>query len=224
MIAWIIGNGKSLTLTPPEKIKKPYVSFATNLIAKRYAASLWRPTYFVAVSDAAHKPEYLPYFQEGVNFCSMGAFISGGNQSLLYDHKGLPHTIIATYDDKPGWTDWDAEPMPKYCRWGMSHMVSFQLAAGMNPEAVYMIGFDGNFRPHELGDDPNHFDPDYWGKFQVERPKDPEFWTRMNTDHSIAHSVIKVEFEKAGIPLYNCTPNSAFKMHEYVPFEEVING
>jgi hypothetical protein len=106
----------------------------------------------------------------------------------------------------------------------MSHLVSFQLAEQMAPEAVYMIGFDGNFRPHELGDDPNHFDPGYWGKFQVERPKDKEFWTRMNTDHGIAHSVVKAEYEKRGIPLYNCTPGSAFTMHEYMDFEEAIRA
>ena len=223
MIVWIVGNGRSLEMTPPERIRKPYASFATNLIAKRYARTMWRPTWFVAVSDASKIDEYTELFRRGVAECKMGAFISDANRRVLYGHIGPPHSVIATYSDQPGWIKW-VEPKPQYCRWGMSHLVSFQLAAEMQPEAVYMIGFDGNFRPHELGDDPNHFDPGYWGKFQVERPKDPEFWTRMNTDHGIAHSVIKAKYEELDIPLYNCTPDSAFTMHEYVPFEEAIRG
>lgn len=223
MNAWIVGNGLSLNQTPPEKIRNG-VSFATNLIAKRFASHPWRPTFFVAVSDAPHKPEYLPYFLAGMHGATHGTFVSEENESVFSEEHNEIDTLIKTYDDQPGWIKFDNEGHRNFNRWGMSHMVSFQIAAEMVVRKVYMIGFDGNFGPHELGEDHNHFDNSYWGKFQVERPKDPEFWERMNRDHAIAHSVIKAEYEKLGIELYNCTPNSAFTMHEYMPFEDAINA
>jgi hypothetical protein len=224
MIVWIVGNGPSLKQTPPERIPKPHASFATNLIAKRFVNHPWRPTFFVAVSEAARIAEYQHLFEAGVAGARHGAYIADENWELLGDNHDR-HTDIRTYDDNPGWTRLNSDDgRLEFNRWGMSHMVSFQLAAYMLTRAVYLIGFDGNFGPYELGEDHNHFDESYWGKYQKSRPKDTAFWDRMNRDHAIAHSIVKVKYKKADIPIYNCTPNSAFTMHEYMPFEEAISG
>ena len=229
---WIVGNGPSLLQTPPELIKSGELSFATNMISRRFDEYSWRPDYYVAVSTAAHIPEYQPLIQRGVKEAKIKTYTIKDNYELLRAY-GLVY-VINTYEDQPGWirvtnTSIELQNKPysvdtlQLNRWGMSHMISFQVAKLLDADVVYLIGFDGNFKPladHDV--DTNHFDPLYWGKFQRMRIKDAEFWSRMNRDHGIAHSVVAAKMTEAGVKVYNCTPNSAFKMYEYKDFGEAI--
>lgn len=221
---WIVGNGKSLQQTPPERIHPDEITIATNLIAKRFDdAHPWRPDWYVAVSDGVHHAEYYQYFCRGVIEAKRGAIVSQQNMDILGKLSERVLEINVFDDNKPEWYRGDEY---SHCKFAMSHMVSFQLIAGLQHSSeIFLIGFDGNFRPQlEDGTDMCHFTDDYWGKYQQSRPKDPKFWERMNRDHMIAHSFIRSMEEKYDFKIYNCTPNSAYKMYDYMSFEEALDA
>jgi len=224
---WIVGNGKSLQQTPPERIPPDEVTFATNLIAKRFdVAHPWRPDWYVAVSDGVHHAEYYEYFCRGVVDAKIGAFIAERNMEILGKLSDKTLELRVFDGGKPEWIKEHEDGINSYCKFAMSHMVSFQLAASLlRPVEIFLIGFDGNFRPQlDNGTDVCHFTDDYWGKFQQTRPKDSKFWEQMNRDHMIAHSFIRSMEEKHNFKVYNCTPNSVYKMYDYMPFEEALNA
>jgi hypothetical protein len=220
---WIIGNGLSLRETPPEQIDKMECTFGTNLIAKRFDHA-WRPHYYIAISTGVHIPEYRPLFGLAAKETQWTTFVTPENEEIINEYTDLTNTINVYNEGKPDWYQGKEKDLA-FCNHAMSHLVSFQLANMMGYETMYLIGFDGNFKPQEKdGTDLNHFAKDYWGKFQQERPKDPEFWTRMNHDHMVAHSYVRSISEEKGFKVINCTPNSAYKMYDYMPFEEAIRG
>ncbi len=220
---WIVGNGLSLRETPPEMIDTLDCTFATNLIAKRFD-HVWRPHYYIAISTGVHIPEYRGLYGYAASETQWNTFVTSENFDIMSEYTDKISQIKVYNEGKPDWYRGKDHDFAM-CNHAMSHLVSFQLADIMGYETIYLIGFDGDFKPQEEdGRDLNHFAEDYWGEFQRQRPKDPEFWTRMNHDHMVAHSYIRSISEERSFKVINCTPNSAYKMYDYVPFEEAINA
>lgn len=220
---WIVGNGLSLQQTPPEMIDPLECTFATNLIAKRFDNNKWRPNYFIAISTGVHIPEYRGFYERAAAETRWNTFVTPENYDIISQYTDKTNRLNVYNEGKPDWHRGTGEGFA-FCNHALSHLVSFQLAEIMGYRTIYLIGFDGNFRPQEKdGTDPNHFAKDYWGEFQQKRPKDPEFWTRMNQAHLVAHSYVRSISEEKGFKVVNCTPNSAYKMYDYMPFEEAIS-
>ena len=197
----IVGNGGSLNDVPPESLSD--ISFATNLISKRFDDYPWRPDFYVAVSDAAGISEYSDYIIRGISEAKQHSFVSWNNRHLV---KNIPNaTLIAAHEYPIQWSD-DVDYI--VCRWGMSHLVTFQIVAYMGFRTVHLTGFDLNFRPIEDGVDPNHFTDNYWGKYQAHRQEMGRAkYEQMNRDHLAAHKIVAENCERLGITVVDHTPN-----------------
>lgn len=215
-------------------IREYETTFATNLIAKRFdEGHPWRPDWYVAVSDAPHNPEYYQYFCRGVLGARQGSIVSEENWDLLGDLSTLALSVRVFSEGKPEWVrsiesstdEGSFDDGYEYCKYAMSHLVTFQAAVLMGFDTLFLIGFDGNFRPQlEDGTDVCHFTENYWSDFQQNRPKDEEFWTRMNHGHMVAHSFVRSMEEEHNFKVINCTPDSVYKMYDYMPFKEALRA
>jgi hypothetical protein len=98
--------------------------------------------------------------------------------------------------------------------------VAMQLAYHMGFETVVLIGVDHSFatkgRPHAVvvseGDDPNHFDPKYFGKgFRWQLPD-------LETSE-VAYRMAKAQFERDGRRIVDATIGGKLQVFPKVDYE-----
>jgi hypothetical protein len=159
---FILGNGPSLKNTDLSLLKNE-VTFGMNRIYLAFEDMGFPTTYFVSVNDLV-----IEQCAEDIQHLPVPRFISwrGGKQWLQPD-KDL-FFLYSTYSGPKFATDirnrlWESATVT---------YVSLQLAYYMGFEEVILIGVDHSFatkgKPNTTivseGDDPNHFDPKYFGK------------------------------------------------------------
>ncbi|MCL1595604.1 MAG: glycosyltransferase [Actinomycetia bacterium] len=107
-------------------------------------------------------------------------------------------------------------------------IMNLQLAYYMGFTEVILIGMDFSYTVPEssevkgthitsMGDDPNHFHPDYFGKGKVW--KDPKL-ERVLASYALA----KQMFEADGRRIVNATPGGNLHLFDRVPFEELFSA
>jgi hypothetical protein len=160
--AFIIGNGPSLKQTDLRKLKGEF-TFGLNRIYLMFPELGFSTTYFVSVNDLV-----IEQCKDDISALPMPKFLSW--RSRRFFQKGpLPATFLYTTYDNPAFTRdvrrrvWESATVT---------YVALQLAFHMGFKRVILVGVDhssnvpgkANTTIVSQGDDPNHFNPAYFGK------------------------------------------------------------
>jgi hypothetical protein len=194
--AFIIGNGPSLKQTDLGRLKGE-ITFGLNRIYLMFPQLGFSSTYFVSVNDLV--------IQQCVNDISalpMPRFLSWRSQRF-FPTGPLPATFLYTTYDNPAFARdvrrrvWESATVT---------YVALQLAFHMGFKQVILVGVDHNSNvPGKAnativsqGDDPNHFDPAYFGKgFRWQLP---DFETS-----EIGYRLARQAYESAGRQVLDAT-------------------
>jgi hypothetical protein len=158
---FIIGNGPSLKQTDLSKLKNEY-TFGMNRMYLAFPDLGFSTTYYVSMNDLV-----IEQCAQDIRGLEIPKFLSWRGRQWIEpdDHTQF---IYTTYTG-PGFTPditgrvWESATVT---------YVALQLAFYMGFSTVILIGVDHNFvsqgKPNTTvvsqGDDPNHFDPNYFGK------------------------------------------------------------
>ena len=159
--AFIIGNGPSLKQTDLSKLKGEF-TFGLNRIYLMFPELGFGTTYFVSVNDLV-----IEQFRDDMAALPMPKFLSRRSHRF-FPTGPLPATFLYTTYDNPTF----ARDV-RYRVWESATVtyVTLQLAYHMGFEQVILVGVDhsgsvagkANSTIVLQGDDPNHFDPRYFG-------------------------------------------------------------
>lgn len=174
---FIIGNGPSLNRTPLEKLNNDY-TFAVNRIYLLFSKIKWKPTFYTThdwrfipdnVDEINALKDMIFFFPE--NFRSV---LRSGNDVYWYWTKNSIHSNEEfSHDITNG-----------VMLGGTVIFITIQIARYLGFDPIYLIGVDAdytipktvkqegkvlddgnkNFLESTQDDDPNHFDPKYFGK------------------------------------------------------------
>ena len=160
--AFIIGNGPSLKKTDLNKLKDEY-TFGLNRIYLMFPELGFQTTYFVTVNDLV-----IEQCKDDISALPMPKFLSWRSHRF-FPTGSLPATFLYTTYDNPAFAH-DV----RYRVWESATVtyVALQLAYHMGFEQVILVGVDhrsfvtgkANATIVSKGDDPNHFNPAYFGK------------------------------------------------------------
>lgn len=189
---YVIGNGPSLKHEPIDKLLS-LPTFGTNRFR------LFHPTFYVCVNPLVieqNKREIADRIHHSIMFVRSGMGLPGYQ---------LQKSIQAPFSYNP--LEWINEGYTVT-------YVCLQLAYWMGFTTVYLVGVDHRYTfdgaPNETkvmqGDDPNHYDPDY---FKGQKWQNPDL-ANSEKYYKIARSV----FEADGRRIVNLTPNSALDVFE----------
>lgn len=194
--AFIIGNGPSLKQTDLGRLKGE-ITFGLNRIYLMFPQLGFSSTYFVSVNDLV--------IQQCVNDISalpMPKFLSWRSHRF-FPRGPLPANFLYTTYDNPAFARdvrrrvWESATVT---------YVALQLAFHMGFKQVILVGVDHNSNvPGKAnativsqGDDPNHFDPAYFGKgFRWQLP---DFETS-----EIGYRLARQAYESAGRQVLDAT-------------------
>ncbi len=158
---FIVGNGPSLKKMDLGKLKGEY-TFGMNRIYMAFPDMGFETSYYVCMNDLV-----VEQCAADIRSLRMPRFISWRGRRWVAREPGL-NFLYSTYTG-PGFTHdltgrvWESATVT---------YVALQLAFYMGFSTVYLIGVDHNFvtqgKPNTTvvsqGDDPNHFNPGYFGK------------------------------------------------------------
>ena len=160
--AFIIGNGPSLKQTDLSRLKNEF-TFGLNRIYLMFPELGFGTTYFVAVNDLV-----IEQCVQDICALPMPKFLSWRTHNTF--HSGpLPANFLYTTYDNPAFAGdvrgrvWESATVT---------YVALQLAFHMGFAQVILVGVDHNSNVAgkanttivSQGDDPNHFNPGYFGK------------------------------------------------------------
>ncbi len=160
--AFLIGNGPSLKNTDLSKLKNE-ITFGLNRIYLMFPELGFGTTYFVTVNDLV-----IEQCRDDITSLPMPKFLSWRSHRF-FPTGPLPATFLYTTYDNPNFaTDargrlWESATVT---------YVTMQLAYHMGVSQLILVGVDhtgsvpgkANSTIVSQGDDPNHFDPRYFGK------------------------------------------------------------
>ena len=194
--AFIIGNGPSLKLTNLSRLRNEF-TFGLNRIYLMFPELGFHTTYFVTVNDLV-----IEQCRDDIISLPMPKFLSWRTHGL-FPAGPAPATFLYTTYDNPAfardvrWRVWESATVT---------YVALQLAFHMGFQQVVLIGVDhssavpgkANTTIVSQGDDPNHFNPAYFGKgFRWQLP---DFGTS-EIGYRLAHDAYK----KAGRQVMDAT-------------------
>ncbi len=193
---FIIGNGPSLRQTDLSLLKDE-VTFGLNRIYLLFPELGFKTSCLVSVNDLV-----LEQCAEEIKALEMPKFITWRARRWLSND---PHTVFMD-TDYTGLENFSADAAGRVFEGFTVTYVALQLAFHMGFDEVILIGVDHNFTTRgpanatvvSMGDDPNHFTPNYFGKgFKWQLP-DLEGSER-------AYRLAKEAYEKAGRRVVDAT-------------------
>lgn len=208
----IVGNGPSLKKTPLEKIDM--VTIAMNKINILFDKTEWRPDIIVCVNGLVIR-QNLEFFN------STDIVLVLPVKSLYLGIKKRRNIIFVRVADS---LDFEAD-LKKHMGIGFTvTFACFQVAAFINAKTVNVVGVDhyfkstSNEKPHEIkvmvGDDENHFDPNYF-KGQL--------WGYPDLDGSEkAYLTAKQYFDSKKVPVTDYTINGKLTIFKKGDIQEII--
>lgn len=214
---FLIGNGPSLNETDLEVLKHE-VTFAVNGFFLKSKDLEWTPTFYLIEDHlvAEDRAPWVNAFNGPIKLfpAYLGYAFPQSADTIFYNHrprKSFPHGFDFSLEaDKVTYTG---------CTVTFSML---QLAAYLGFEEIYLIGVDATYsipsdaqdgEAYSVGvldmksDDPNHFDPDYFGKgFR---------WHDPQVDKMIeAYQEANRALEGTGQTIYNATIGGALEVFE----------
>jgi FkbM family methyltransferase len=222
---FIIGNGPSLNKMPLELLKNEY-TFCTNRFYLMYPKISWRPSFYT-VCDWRVASDVTPEIDE----------LQGTHKFYPERFRGLlkNNNDVTWYYHSPGTGDeakfsFDATRGIRGA--GSVTGSAIQLAFHMGFEKVYLIGCDADYRitntvkqtgedkfgngigfqlTSTQNDDPNHFDPSYFGTGRK--------WHDPNVPRMISgYEQCKHGFETANRQIFNATIGGKLEVFKRVDF------
>lgn len=199
---FIIGNGPSLNKTPIERMASE-VTIGCNGIFLLFERMGYQPTYYTVedVLVAKDRREEIGRIQG-----STRVFPFDLKGLLLPGQQALWVQFIRKYSDFPRFTD----DFVREAYWGGTvTYLNLQLAVHLGCNPIYLVGIDHNYKTDvpvkkegsvwtSQADDPNHFDPNYFGKGYR--------WHDPNVERMEQAYVKAREYAKArGIQILNAT-------------------
>jgi glycosyltransferase involved in cell wall biosynthesis len=222
---FLIGNGPSLNQTDLSMLKNE-VTFAVNGFFLKAQELDWLPTFY-CVEDhlvAEDRAPWINDFHGPVKFfpAYLGYMFGADADTVFYNHrprKSYPHGFDFSMEaDRITYTG---------CTVTFSLM---QLAAYLGFEEIYLVGVDASYdipkdaeesKDYGTGvldmksDDPNHFDPNYFGKGF--RWHDPQVEKMVE-----AYAEAKKTLTGTGQTIYNATIGGKLEVFERVAFDRLF--
>ena len=222
---FLIGNGPSLNETDLSVLKDE-VTFAVNGFFLKAKELDWTPTFYLVEDHlvAEDRVKFINEFKGPIKLfpAYLGYMFEASEDTIFYNHrprKSYPHGFdFSTEADKITYTG---------CTVTFSMM---QIAAYLGFEEIHLIGVDASYslpsdakesKDYGVGvldmqsDDPNHFDPDYFGKGY--RWHDPQV-DKMVEAYSEARRVL----QGTGQTIYNSGIGGQLEVFERRKFHEIF--
>ena len=210
--AFVIGNGPSLNRMDLSPLKRE-MTFGLNRLYLAFEKLGFHTTYFVSVNRLV-----LEQFGSDISQLPMPKFVSWDHRDLMAPR---PDTLYIRSRGRPSFsTDvrrgaWEGATVT---------YTALQLAYFMGFHQVILIGVDHSFAtsgaPHQEvvseTDDPNHFQPDYFGKGVR--------WQLPNLEVSrLAYGLARREFERAGRSILDATVGGKLNVFPKVSYADVVS-
>jgi glycosyltransferase involved in cell wall biosynthesis len=222
---FLIGNGPSLNRTDLDMLKNE-VTFAVNGFFLKAENLDWKPTFYVVEDHlvAEDRAKWINEFKGPIKLfpAYLGYMFEKSDDTIFYNHrprKSYPHGYDFSLEaDKITYTG---------CTVTFSMM---QLAAYFGFEEIYLIGVDASYqipddakegKDYGVGvldmksDDPNHFDPNYFGKGF--RWHDPQVEKMVE-----AYGEARRTLEGTGQTIYNATVGGMLEVFERRDFSTLF--
>ncbi len=224
---FLIGNGPSLNNTPLYLLKNEY-TIAFNRFNLFFERLNWKPTFYSVIDAVVAKDmaEEINLIVPEVKYAFFPDIHSDGT-----NFKSFIHSKDNVFWLKPKSGDYTLK-LPKIVFGGTVSFSAIQILIYMGFKEIVLIGVDMNYKIHttvdtfdgntitaKYDDDPNHFDPRYFG------------WNRSyHQPDDVALKNMFAAFEKAAllakennIKIINAGYNSAVKSFPKIEFESLFN-
>ena len=228
---FIMGNGPSLNRTPLELLENDYV-FGVNRISLLFERISWRPTFFTAFDIRVvpdNKEEFaaldVPYKFFSARYKTM---LGENDNHFWYHTKGHYEGFEPCFEP--------TAPYSGFGGGGTIGIIAIELSYYMGFEEIYLIGTDVSYSIPETviqsgqakfgdgvkleltstrDDDPNHFDPRYFGKDKK--------WHNPNVrEMKIGFARAASYLERRGAVLRNATVGGELDEVSRVDFESLF--
>ena len=212
---FIIGNGPSLRNTDVSKLKNEY-TFGMNRIYLAFEEWGFQTSFLASVNDLV-----IEQCVDDFLALDIPRFFSWRSHKYFKPDQpaNLPTFLYTTYDgikfaDDVRYRVWEGATVTNVC---------LQLAYHMGFEQVILIGVDHNFTSKgdanktvvSDGDDPNHFDPRYFGKgFR---------WQLPDLDTSeIGYALARINYEQDGRQILDATIGGKLTIFDKVDYDSLF--
>jgi hypothetical protein len=214
--AFIIGNGPSLKRTDLSKLKGEF-TFGMNRIYLMFPELGFTTSFLSVVNDLV-----IEQCVDDFTALPIPKFLSWRSRRFFHptsERSNLPTFLYTTYDDPrfsedARWRLWEGATVT---------YVTMQLAFHMGFQQVILIGVDHNYTTKgpvnatvtSQGDDPNHFDPGYFGKgFRWQLPD-------LQTSE-LAYSMARQAYQRAGRELLDATVGGKLTVFPKVDYNSLF--
>lgn len=208
---FIVGNGKSLQVTPLEKMK---YTLAMNNIALIYDKRDWRPTFYWNVTMQIKQDPW--WYEQACKSINLGipSFLRA-ETNLPIEPNVIKIKYIYIFKNDIPHPMWSKNAAKYIFHYRMSIYGAVQMACYMGFNPIYLVGCDTNFSKDP---DECHFDNTYEGNFEWtdERVAHENYW------QTKAHERIKEFTSHLGIKVYNATVGGNLEVYPRVSVEDVI--
>ena len=210
---FIIGNGPSLNNTDLTRLRHE-ATFGLNRIYLLFDKIGFHTTYHVCVN-----PLVIEQCAREIEALPMPRFLSWHCRHLVQRSRGM----IFIGDPYDGTLGFAKTPIGRVWEGATVTYVAMQLAYYLGFEQVVLIGVDHNFVTQgtahaaitSQGPDPNHFDPDYFGKgFRWNLPDLPT--------SEAAYRLAKAAFEADGREVVDATVGGKLSVFRKVDYESLF--
>lgn len=210
---FIIGNGPSLNRMDLSPLQNE-ITFGMNRIYLLFQILGFQTTYYVSVNR-----HVIQQCAQDIKSLSIPKFISWyGRHFIEFDPS-----IIYIRDPYDGTLSFSKKPVWYVSEGATVTYVAMQIAFHMGFQQVILVGIDHSFsttgEPHQIiistGEDPDHFDPNYFGKgfrWQLPDLKTSEF----------AYHLAKENFEQSGREILDATVNGKLHVFPKVSFSSLF--
>lgn len=201
---FLVGNGPSLNDTPLDFLEHHY-SFGMNQINLIYDQTVWRPTFYTAITARGWhwSDDWRQNIWENVMIHNLVSFVSRDiplrginvyplNMRYKADFNGRHTRLFSTNCAKT------------VGHLGTTMYSAFQIAVWMGFNPIFFVGCDLGYKA-ENGESRGHFRDDYWGDRGKRQPMTEEMCERINRNTLLAHEAAKAYADANNIKVYNAT-------------------
>jgi len=215
--AFIVGNGPSTTAERLDQLIGKF-TFGMNRIALMFPKTEWRPTCYIgttsAVWDDRHKADILAAVDAAESAYCWDAWSINKKGIVYCPCSEINHVDYNDVTDEI----WSDDPTVRLSKFGVTAFPAMQVAAYMGFKTICLIGCDGGYSRPQNGKDASHFDAGY-------RPFDAYAnydYEELNNALHTAHAIAERNCVRLGVKIYNLSPTSTVKAHEFMPFEDAL--
>ena len=219
---FVMGTGKSLKGMPLEFLDDEY-TFGINRIGMNYL-----PSFYWLATTQARCADYRVHVDAAIDkahYSFIGTFLRGYIPDAQYTYWIQIGHISGANPTNPGEIgveDWVKQNIAgcQLSGYGHSGFAVIRLAAYMGFNPIYIIGMDGRYEYHQLGQpDPNHFDENYESDSAARHPSIIEATNLRIRD---SHEIMKVGADLINIEIINAGRKGYVDQYPRVVFEELF--